>query len=367
MRNKLIAMSVIQGIIFASIIASFPIISHAGPTTIPAELSAVEGWFRKLIKPLSERKATLDPALVKAEGGKKVIKVGQGGEFKTVTAALKSIKPGNTNRVIIQIGPGEYKEKIKIERSVPYITLLGDPKNKPTLTFGGTAAQYGTVDSATLIVESDYFVAANLIIANSAPRPDGKRKGAQALAVRISGEKAAFYNCRLLGFQDTLCDDKGSHFFKDCYIEGTVDFIFGDGRSIYMNTEIHVIPGDPVAIIAAQAGKDKKDPGAYVFVHGRITGTGGTAILGRAWMPAAKVIYAFTTMSDVVKPEGWSDNFKPENQKTVYFGEYQCKGLGAKADKRVKFAKVLTEAEVQPYISLDFLEATKWLLPLPTL
>lgn len=69
---------------------------------------------------------------------------------------------------------------------------------------------------------------------NAAPRPDGKRKGAQASAMRISGDKAAFYNCKFVGFQDTLCDDKGKHFFKDCFIQGTVDFIFGEARSIYL-------------------------------------------------------------------------------------------------------------------------------------
>lgn len=69
---------------------------------------------------------------------------------------------------------------------------------------------------------------------NSAPMPDGKRVGAQAVAMRISGDKAAFHNCMFIGFQDTLCDDRGRHFFKDCQIQGTVDFIFGDGKSLYL-------------------------------------------------------------------------------------------------------------------------------------
>ena len=54
------------------------------------------------------------------------------------------------------------------------------------------------------------------------------------MALRISGDKAAFYNSKLIGFQDTLCDDRNSHFFKKCYIEGTVDFIFGSGKSIFL-------------------------------------------------------------------------------------------------------------------------------------
>ena len=69
---------------------------------------------------------------------------------------------------------------------------------------------------------------------NSSPMPDENSVGAQALAMRISGDKAAFYNCKFIGFQDTLCDDKGRHFFKDCYIQGTYDFIFGNGKSLYL-------------------------------------------------------------------------------------------------------------------------------------
>ena len=71
--------------------------------------------------------------------------------------------------------------------------------------------------------------------------PDGKRPGAQAVALRISGDKAAFYDCTLNGFQDTVCDDKGRHFFKDCTIQGTVDFIFGSGKSLYLVRYIYLL------------------------------------------------------------------------------------------------------------------------------
>lgn len=68
---------------------------------------------------------------------------------------------------------------------------------------------------------------------NSSPKPDPKKSDGQAVAMRISGDKAAFHNCKFIGFQDTLCDDQGRHLFENCYIEGTVDFIFGNGKSIY--------------------------------------------------------------------------------------------------------------------------------------
>lgn len=238
---------------------------------IPPEKSQIESWFTANVKPYTERKTTLDPALSTAQAGQRVIKVNQdgSGEFKTINDAINSIPQGNTKRVILSIGAGEYVEKIKIDRSKPFITFYGSPDAMPNVTFGGTAKEYGTVDSATLIVESDYFMAVNIIIAvcvyaglfinflnkwtfcdklfcmdykmflllfvkNSSPRPDGKREGAQAVALRISGTKAAFYNCKIIGFQDTLCDDRGNHFFKDCHIQGTVDFIFGSGKSLYL-------------------------------------------------------------------------------------------------------------------------------------
>ncbi|MBA0863749.1 hypothetical protein Goshw_025369 [Gossypium schwendimanii] len=66
----------------------------------------------------------------------RIIKVmqGGGGEFDTITKAIESVASGNTKRVIISIRPRSYKEKSKIERNKPFITLLRDPKNMPNLT-----------------------------------------------------------------------------------------------------------------------------------------------------------------------------------------------------------------------------------------
>lgn len=54
-----------------------------------------------------------------------------------------------------------------------------------------------------------------------------------ALAGLVSGDKTSFYGCAFSGLQDTLLDDNGKHYFKHCTIEGTMDFIFGTGQSIY--------------------------------------------------------------------------------------------------------------------------------------
>ena len=66
--------------------------------------------------------------------------------------------------MIIKLAPGIYTEKVTVDVGRPFVTLLGQPGSQTVLTYHGTAAQYGTVESATLIVWSDYFMAANLII-----------------------------------------------------------------------------------------------------------------------------------------------------------------------------------------------------------
>jgi pectinesterase len=364
MAGKIMSCIAVEAVLL-SILLCIPIVLSDDTAPIPTDIAQLNSWFDGIVQPLTARKTALDPALVTAEGEPKVIKLKSdgSGDFKTINDAIKTIPDGNTKRVILSLAPGNYSEKIKIGMYKPFITFYGeDPNNMPVLVFGGTAAEYGTVDSATLVVESDYFSAVNLKIVNSAPRPDGKRVGAQAAALRIGGDKASFYNVKLYGFQDTLCDDKGKHLYKDCYIEGTVDFIFGSGKSLYLNTELHVIPGDKQAMITAQARTTDSENTGYSFVHCKVTGTGGVAYLGRSWMPAAKVVFAYTEINDAINPKGWSI-VKPEHESTVRFAEYENKGPGANMDKRAKFVKKLTDADAKPFISLSYIEASKWLLP----
>lgn len=82
------------------------------------------------------------------------------------------------------------------------------------------------------------------------------------------------------------------------------------------NSEIHVIPGDPMALITAQARNDANDPTGYVFVHCSVTGTGQTAYLGRSWFPYPRVVFAYSDLSDVVHPEGWTNNHDPKTNRS---------------------------------------------------
>ncbi|XP_028804284.1 pectinesterase PPME1-like [Neltuma alba] len=353
-------------VVVAVILAAATTVLSDDNALIPSDKGQLDQWFSKNVLPLSARKGTLDAELVAAEANPKTVTVSQDGkgDFKTITDAINSVPTNNAQRVIIKIAGGVYNEKVTIDRTKDFITMIGDPKNMPNLTYNGDAKRYGTVDSATLITNSNYFVAANIIFSNSAPMPDGRREGAQAVALRVSGNNSAFYNCVLLGFQDTLCDDRGNHLFKDCTIQGTVDFIFGSGKSLYLNTKLIVV-GTVGGVIAAQARESDDDTIGYSFVHCDISGTASGTFLGRAWMAYGRVVYAYSTISNIITPLGWNINNHPAMAQTVYFGEYQNSGDGANTKGRAPFTKILNDADAKQFISLGFIEASKWLLPSP--
>ncbi|KAK8487660.1 hypothetical protein V6N12_000233, partial [Hibiscus sabdariffa] len=133
------------------------------------------------------------------------------------------------------------------------------------------------------------------------------------------------------------------------------------------NSEIYVEADPGLTVITAQARESESEDTGYSFVHGKVTGDAKGAFLGRAWKSSPRVVYAYSEMSKVVNPAGWSHNSQPERAKTVFYGEYKCTGEGASPSGREPFTKQLTEKEVQPFISLDFIGATKWLLPPPTI
>ncbi|MBA0846865.1 hypothetical protein Goshw_008637 [Gossypium schwendimanii] len=346
------------GALITIILIFAPTVSSQSSPEIPEDKSQVSAWFDANAMPASERTGSIDPVLAQAETEPTVVKVvqGGGGDFETITEAIESVPEGNDKRVIISIGPGSYKEKIKIERTKPFITFHGDPDGMPTLTFDGTARDYGTVDSASLIVESDFFMAVNLIIENSAPRPDGKTEGAQAVALRISGDEAAFYTCKII--------------VKYAKLNNTCDFfpsITPYHNLIMQNTELYVDGDTGLTVITAQARESQEENTGYSFVHCTITGTAQGAYLGRAWKTSPKVVYAYTDMSEVINPEGWSHNLRPERAQTVFYGEYKNTGPGADQARRVPFAAQLTENVAQEFLNLGFIEGSRWLLPPPNI
>uniref|UniRef100_A0A803NQR4 Pectinesterase n=2 Tax=Cannabis sativa TaxID=3483 RepID=A0A803NQR4_CANSA len=195
-------------------------------------------------------------------------------------------------------------------------------------------------------------------------RVDQSGKGRKAVSVRVSGDKAAFYNCRILSYQDTLLDDSGRHYFNNCYIEGAVDFIFGSAASLFEKCHVHSLSERDGAITAHRRDSSAEKTG-FIFLGGKISGDGG-CFLGRPWGSFSRVVFAYTYMSNLIIPQGWNDWGDQSTHSTVYYGEYKCYGPGANRSKRVGWSRSLTSDEAASYLTKDMIGGRDWLRPPPT-
>ncbi|KAK4415596.1 putative pectinesterase 53 [Sesamum alatum] len=241
------------------------------------------------------------------------------GDFTSIQEAVDSLPSLNLLRVVIVVHAGVYTEKVKIPKLKSFITIEGGGADRTIVEWGDTAQTpgpkghpLGTFASATFAVDAPYFIAKNITFKNTTPVPRAGEMGTQAVAFRISGDTAAFVGCKFLGAQDTLYDHSGRHYYKDCYIEGSVDFIFGSGLSLFEECEVHAVAAVTGAV-TAQGRSSMLDDSGFSFVNCKVTGS-GALYLGRAWGPFSRVVFAYTYMDNIIIPKGWHDWGDPSRQ-----------------------------------------------------
>lgn len=285
--------------------------------------------------------------------------------------------------VTIYIGAGTYREKLVVTR--PKITFVG-AGHDTVLVYGQGAFEdmpdgekRGTFRTATVRIDAPDFTARNLTFQNDAGF--GHTVG-QALALYVDADRCSFDNCRFLGSQDTLFTAPlplkeakpggfrgpgefkprimGRHFYRNCFIQGDVDFIFGSATAWFENCEIYSkMPGDrkpPESpddevcygyVTAASTFEDV--PYGYVFNNCRLTSDcpPHTIYLGRPWREFAKTVFLNCELGEHIHPLGWKDWNKPHDH--FFYAEYNSTGPGANADARADFSHQLSEADAAKY------------------
>ncbi|KAI4306199.1 hypothetical protein L6164_029495 [Bauhinia variegata] len=136
----------------------------------------------------------------------------------------------------------------------------------------------------------------------------------QAVALRVDSDRAVFYRVTILGTQDTLLDSTGTHYFYKCNIQGNVDFIFGNAKSLYEDCHIRSTAKSYGAIAAHHRNSPNEDTG-FSFLGCEIQGTGTNVLLGRAWGDYARIVYSFCYMDSIIASEGWSEWEQPSRKK----------------------------------------------------
>lgn len=274
------------------------------------------------------------------------------GEFTTVQEAINAVPDFRNNTTVIYIKNGVYKEKLNLPSTKTNVKMIGESVDGVILTFDDYASKLtrfgeetGTSGSASFFIYGDGFSAENITFENSAG-PVG-----QAVAVRVASDRVKFINCRFLGFQDTLYTSgygaSSRQYYKDCYIEGTVDFIFGFSTAIFEDCHIY---GKKKGYLTAASTPDTSKFG-YAFFNCKIDGDAPTAsfYLGRPWRPFAKTVFIDCEMSDIIRPEGWNNWRNPSNEETAFYAEYKSKGAGAKKAERVKWSHQLTDQQAEEF------------------
>ncbi|XP_027341091.1 probable pectinesterase 66 [Abrus precatorius] len=294
---------------------------------------------------------------------------GQRGTFKTIQSAIESLPKPNSQWTHIRISAGTYTETVFISKQRACLYLEGGGSSSTIVTSSGHDRMSTSFTFASL---ADDIVVKGISFVNSYNRPPYAQlsKGnLPALAAKIEGDRTAFYNCSFKGVQDTLWDCKGRHYFKHCYIQGAIDFIFGDAQSIYEKSVIYfTLGGDGPkghdGTITAQKRGSMDSPTGFVIKECNISGN-GRAQLGRAYGPFSRVIIANSTLSDVVRPEGWSAWGQVGHEANLTFVEEGNSGVGANQSKRVSWMKHLDANELNKFLNISYIDQEGWITKQP--
>ena len=276
------------------------------------------------------------------------------GNFRTLQEAIESARAFMDYTVTIYVRNGVYKEKVIVPSWVENIDIIGEDRDKTIITYDDHANinKMGTFRTYTVKVEGSDITFKNLTIENNAAQLG------QAVALHTEGDRLKFINCRILGNQDTIYT--GAKFtrlyFKDCYIDGTTDFIFGPSTALFENCIIHSKRNSYVT--AASTPKEAKY--GYVFKHCKLTAESGVdkVYLGRPWRPYAYTLFIECELGKHIVSAGWHNWGKQSNEETARYMEYKNTGEGANVSERVAWSKQLTKKEAEA-VTVDAIFSTQ--------
>ena len=271
------------------------------------------------------------------------------GNYKNVQAAFNALPKLNKKQVIIFIKNGTYQEKLHLDSGKNFVTLIGEDKFKTILTYndhtGKISPKGDTINtrtSASFVVKANDFTAENLTIQNDAGFTAG-----QAVGLEVQGDRIIIRNCRIVGNQDILFtnSDNSRQYYKNCYIEGTTDFIFGSSTVWFEQCHIHSKKNSHITA----ASTPKENAFGYVFNDCMLTGDTSLnkVSLGRPWRPYSSVTYMHCFIGPHIFPQGWSAWNKLDTYKMSRYAEFENYGPGAKASMRVDWSRQLTYDEAK--------------------
>lgn len=302
-------------------------------------------------------------------------------QYQSVQAAVTAAPEAGAT---ITIAPGTYREVVHIDKPGIHLRGLGkDPAAVLIVDDMGDPQTCGTFCSPTMFVTGDGFEATGLTIQNDLSKRGKPRT--QGVALSITADRAVLRDVRLLGAQDTLyaaskpCKSSegapcrvSRQLFDHCYIEGEVDFIFGNAKAVFEGCEIRSVTHEFGGFLTAQSRNSAAEDSGYVFDHCRMTAEPGVAkvYLGRPWRDYATVTFLNSELGAHILPEGWSEwgragSAHPTDRlKTATYNEYRSTGPGANPSAREPLSHQLSAEEARAYDPETYLSGSDHWMPL---
>ncbi|CAI0404886.1 unnamed protein product [Linum tenue] len=293
------------------------------------------------------------------------------GDFRTVAEAVKAAgKRGGGRRFVIRVKRGVYKENVEVGSGLKNVMLVGDGMRNTVIT-GSRSVGGGstTFRSATFAVNGAGFIARGITFRNTAGPQNH-----QAVALRSDSDRSVFYQCSIEGYQDTLYVHSQRQFYRECYIYGTVDFIFGNAAAVLQNCMIYARrPMKSQKITITAQGRTDTNENTGISIHNSrvlaaadlkpVVGSFRT-FLGRPWRKYSRVVFMRTYLDSLVDPVGWLEWDGDFALDTLYYGEYGNTGPGAPTGRRVKwrgYRVIRSAAEASRFTVDNFIAGRSWL------
>lgn len=281
------------------------------------------------------------------------------GDFETLQDAIDAAKGFPDKPVTIKVKNGVYNEKVEVYEWNTHMSIIGEDRQKTIITFDDyfdklNLGRNSTFHTPTFLIQGNDFFAKNLTIKNTAGDVG------QAVALAINANRVKIENCTITGNQDTVyvTGEGFKQYFKDCYIEGTTDFIFGQATTLFENCEIHSKSNSFITAASTPAGMEY----GYVFKNCQLTAEENLnkVYLGRPWRTYAKTVFIGCEIGSHISPEGWDNWNNKKAEKKSFYAEYNNTGPGSSTSKRVIWSHQLTKKQARKYSIKNILGDILW-------
>ncbi|KAL8538136.1 hypothetical protein ACS0TY_000190 [Phlomoides rotata] len=186
--------------------------------------------------------------------------------YRSISEALVTAPANRKSKYYIKFEAATYIERVEVGKHLTNIILIVEGYKITKVIWNAHAIlnHVSTFKIGTITVMGDGFISMFILFENTFG------EGNQADATVMMASHVAFYRCTFCGFQDTLYAKSGLHFYRECNIYGTVDFIFGAAAAVFQNCNIYT-DKPRLIIITTQNKEDGPAPPGLVIQNCRPT------------------------------------------------------------------------------------------------